>query len=52
MNIHELMERAAANDASDLHITVGLPYMASARPYSLCDQIVTSEMSEHLPAIL
>ncbi len=27
MNIHELMEAAAGNEASDLHITVGLPPM-------------------------
>jgi len=48
MNIYELMERAAANDASDLHITVGLPPIirVSAGLIPLCDQIVTSEMSE------
>jgi len=48
MNIYELMEKAATNDASDLHITVGIPPIVrvSAGLIPLCEQIVTPEMSE------
>jgi len=48
MNIYELMEKAAANEASDLHITTGLPPIirVSVGLKPLCDQIVTPEMSE------
>jgi len=48
MNIHELMEAAAASDASDLHITVGLPPIirVSTGLKRLGDQRVTPVMSQ------
>jgi len=48
MNIHELMEQAAAYDASDLHITVGLPPIVrvSGNLQPLCNKTITPDMSE------
>ena len=47
MKIHDLMEAAADNEASDLHITVGLPPMnrLSTGLVPMSDERITPEMS-------